>query len=102
MNNPYVPMEDPATMALAGTGAMGAGPSSGDKGAPLSGSDPQYANYNPNDYNASDYNQYYNSQVRGAAPLPGWVALAWGVPARPGARVKALHEYSWARGEVVL
>lgn len=63
-------------MALAGTGGMGAGPSSGDKGAPLSSSDPQYANYNPNDYNASDYNQYYNSQVRDAEPLTGRAALA--------------------------
>ncbi|EFJ43339.1 hypothetical protein VOLCADRAFT_106917 [Volvox carteri f. nagariensis] len=64
MNNPYVPMADPATLGLTAGGAV----MSSDEKA-VSSTDPQYnTQYNPNDYmNNDQYNQYYSTHYNQGA-----------------------------------
>ncbi|GIL69805.1 hypothetical protein Vretimale_10147 [Volvox reticuliferus] len=63
MNNPYVPMADPAALGLT------AGAATTDDGKAVSSTDPQFnTQYNPNDYvNNDQYNQYYSTQYNQGA-----------------------------------
>ncbi|GIL62966.1 hypothetical protein Vafri_17133 [Volvox africanus] len=63
MNNPYVPMADPAALGLT------AGAVTTDDAKAVSSTDPQFnTQYNPNDYmNNDQYNQYYSTQYNQGA-----------------------------------
>ncbi|GLI62517.1 hypothetical protein VaNZ11_005173 [Volvox africanus] len=63
MNNPYVPMADPAALGL------NAGAPTTDDAKAVSSTDPQFnTQYNPNDYmNNDQYNQYYSTQYNQGA-----------------------------------